>query len=117
MTIGEIVLERRKVRRLPVRVPVLCNAFESDTPTHTLNLTEGGAYLETRENPPLGAPLELSLCLPDGEAPLVLAGRIVRRGCDTHEPAGVGVEFMAVDRIAHERLSYFVGAERATARW
>ncbi len=108
MRTGEIVLERRKTYRLPVRVPVFADGFGIDSSTVTVNLTAGGMYVETRESPPLHASLELSLCLPGEAAPLELTGRVVRNGNDPKEPVGVGIEFMAVDRHAHDRLTHFV---------
>ncbi len=111
---GEIVLERRKTYRLPVRVPVFADGFGIDSSTVTVNLTAGGMYVETRESPPLQASLELSLCLPGDEAPLELTGRVVRNGDDPKEPTGVGIEFIAVDRRAHDRLKRFVAESEPT---
>lgn len=113
---GEIVLERRKTYRLTVRVPVFAEGFGIDSSTITVNLTAGGVYVETRESPPVETSLQLLLCLPDGGDPLELTGRVVRNGWEPKEPAGVGIEFMAVDRWAYDRLRRFVdGLESAFA--
>ena len=117
MSPGEIVLEKRKLPRLPVQVPVWCDALGPDASTQTVNLTPSGAYLETHSNPALDTAVELALCLPDGDMPMALAGRVVRSGSGPEEPAGVGIEFMAVDPGAHERLCDFVESMCADARW
>ncbi len=108
MQVGEIILERRKTYRPPVRVPVVSPEFGVDSSTVTVNLTTGGMYVETRESPDVKASLAFTLCLPDGGDPLELSGRVVRDGCEPLEPTGVGIEFMAVDRSAHDRLTRFV---------
>jgi hypothetical protein len=105
---GELVLERRKTYRMPVRVPVFADGFGVDSSTVTVNLTPGGMYVETRESPPLQASFDFSLCLPGEEGPLELTGRVVRNGRESKEPAGVGIEFMAVNRRDHDRLNQFV---------
>ena len=115
MARGEIVMERRKTYRVPVRVPVFSNGFGVDSSTVTVNLTAGGMYVETHESPAVSTALDLSLCLPDGQDPLRLTGRIVRSG-NAKEPTGVGIEFMAVDRYSHDRLRRFVdGVTQAIA--
>jgi hypothetical protein len=101
---GEILLDRRRASRTPVVVPVGSDIGWD----HTWNLSPQGMYVETGKELPLGAALEFSLGVPDGESPLPVTGRIVRTGNIAVEPRGYGVAFTSVDPAAHDRLTDYL---------
>lgn len=81
----------------------------------TLNVSEGGVFIATHHDVPLGTVLSLSISLPDGEEPIVALGEVRWRrpwGGDPDVPPGLGVKFVDVGDAALTRMRCFVQAVR-----
>ena len=99
----------RRHKRLPVAVPVDFRFKEhADRHEGTLgDIAPGGAFLKTRERPPEGTPLVLSLTPPGSAAPLLIEGRVAwAREAPGEE--GLGVEFRCRDTGGLRRLKELV---------
>jgi hypothetical protein len=70
------------------------------------DLSEGGPYIETAEQFPVGSVLSLRFMLPGADAMISCAVfvRNVRDG-----GSGLGVEFLDLSRDARERVGAFIG--------
>lgn len=113
--VGEIVLDRRAVKRTPIHVEVSCQVESPFTAT-TRDLTPRGLFVQTPTRPTLHTSLELCIALPGLSAPLEVTGRVVRRsqpGCAL-EPDGFAVEFTGLDDGARDALIEFVEEMRVT---
>ncbi len=75
------------------------------------NVSEGGLFLVTREQPPLRELVRLEIPLPGRAAPLEVHGMAVNlaaEGDAEGRPAGVGVQFYALDREAQRLIGQYI---------
>lgn len=84
----------REHDRMPYAVQVEFRTASSFLVAYSMNLSRGGMFLETTEDIPTGAPIEVALQIP-GAHPISLTGIVTwRRGDDSPEgPTGIGIEF------------------------
>ena len=110
---GEIVLQRRRALRLPVRTEVTCIFGAVTLSASTANLTSTGCFIET-EFPVLeSAVVDLTLHLSDGPEPAKVSGHVVRVQRRQDDRPGFAVEFNCIDDTTCSRIDDLV--ERATA--
>lgn len=77
----------------------------------TIDISQGGMFLETEEPPPFGTELELHLSTPDGA--IKLHGRVVhvvdREAAQAfNQPPGAGVQFVDLTQSMRERIERYV---------
>ncbi len=77
--------ERRKHRRLSIRLPISYSVVEDDVSaadsTETINISTGGAYFGTdRKDIYTGTMLDMELTIPPGQGHFPYEGRISSRG-------------------------------------
>ena len=107
---GEIILDRRRASRIPVRFSVSGSAESFEFSAMAVNLTLKGVFVESEEPVgTLGTALELELQLPDQQAAAKVHGEIVRVARLSDEVVGFGVEFDPVDDATHDRISAVCG--------
>lgn len=78
------------------------------------NMSVGGVFIATHRLRPVGAQVEFSLSLPDGQPPLEGTGEVrwVRVYSETsHGPPGMGIRFLQLDAQGLQRVELFL-AER-----
>ncbi|NIQ97331.1 MAG: PilZ domain-containing protein [Desulfuromonadales bacterium] len=110
----EITLNQRMTPRIPLTLEATLKApgaSATGRETHTVNISEGGAFIETDDPLAPGQTLELELVLPDDDRPLNCSARVVWNisppvsGNQGH-PLGMGLEFLKIDD--HQRLRRFL---------
>jgi len=91
-------IDRRKYPRAPLRVRASCIEGEKIYQRYTLNISEGGVFIETEDPLPLATELELIIPLPMPEPDVVVKGMVVRvvkkEQADEQSPAGMGIRFL-----------------------
>ncbi len=111
---GEIVLQRRRALRLPLRAEVTCLFGGGVTlSAATANLTSTGCFVETETPVPDSAVVDVTLYLSDDPEPAKASGRVVRVQCRKGDRPGFAVEFDCIDDATCSRIDDIV--ERATA--
>ncbi len=100
---------RRGSLRVPVRLVLRWAASGHSGPGTTVDLSEGGVRLETREAPAPRTPLLLAITPGEGRPELELGGVIVwiQRASDA-KPVEVGVRFVNLDPQQEEALADLV---------
>lgn len=100
----------REHQRVPYAVAVHFRSASSFLIAYSVNLSRGGLFLETAQDVPIGAPLELSFAIP-GAGSVGLSGHVAwRRGPESADgPAGLGVEFHEVSDQLSSVIDRLVG--------
>jgi hypothetical protein len=83
--------ERRSSRRVRSRIGASYEDVDRHVFLHTVDLSEGGVFLVSPTNPPIGASAVVLLELPGDPAILRLRGRVARQ--QTHPVGGFAVRF------------------------
>jgi hypothetical protein len=110
---GEIVLQRRRALRLPLRTEVTCLFGDVTLSAATANLTSTGCFIETETPVPDNAVVDLTLHLSDDPEPAKVSGHVVRVQRRQDDRPGFAVEFNCIDDATCSRIDDLV--ERATA--
>ncbi len=110
---GEIVLQRRRALRLPLRVEVTCLFGGVTLSATTANLTSTGCFVETETPVPDDAVVDLTLHLKDDPEPAKASGYVVRVQRRQGDQPGFAVEFNGIDDATCSRIDDLV--ERETA--
>ena len=93
----------RRHRRVPVSIEVRWTWNGSRYASRARDLSRGGAFIESRVLPAIGAKVEVELRLPEGEADLALAGEVTWLRTEGGS-VGFGVCFKLPDRGVAARL-------------
>ena len=110
---GEIVLQRRRAMRLPLRTEVTCLFDGVTLSATTANLTSTGCFVETETPAPHLALVDVTLHLKDDPEPAKASGHVVRVQRRQGDRPGFAVEFTCVDDATCSRIDDLV--ERETA--
>ena len=110
---GEIVLQRRRAMRLPLRTEVTCLFGGVVLSAATANLTSTGCFVETETPVPDSAVVDVTLHLPDDPEPAKASGHVVRVQRRQGDRPGFAVEFTCIDDATCSRIDDLI--ERATA--
>ncbi len=108
---GEIVLQRRRAQRAPLRTEVTCLFGDLTVSASTANLTSTGCFIETESPVPDSALVDLALHLSDDPEPVKVSGQVVRVERRQDDSPGFAVEFNSVDDATCSRIDDLV--ERA----
>ena len=96
---GSILREERRYARLPLRTIVDCKAGQSHFDAGSLNISEGGIWLNYSGGMQVGQELQVQFTLPSHPIPLNPHVKVVRREASDH----TAVEFLELtpeDRAA-----------------
>jgi type IV pilus assembly protein PilZ len=96
-------IERRDSPRADLVVRVNYQTVDALFSEFARNINEGGIFLETEAPQPLGSTVELEFKLPGSEAPVEVAGLVVRV-----EPGGMGIEFDELGPEHRRRINQIV---------
>ncbi len=106
MTIrSRVTQDRRLLSRIPALLP--CE-FTYDNVTRQaviVDLSLNGAFLSSKSLPPKDAPITISLFSTHLKKPLLLAGKIARRGWGTSEEGNIGRFGVRFDRVSPELIN------------
>lgn len=101
---GEIILDRRQASRLEFEAKATVSFRGAVYSAVTQDLTPQGAFLVTDLPAPSSTPVELSLDVHDGLAPIDVTGRVARVVSDPESPRGLAVEFDDVEAEDAQRI-------------
>ena len=105
---GEIVLQRRRAQRAPLRAEVTCLFGDLTLSASTVNLTSTGCFVETKTPVPDSAVVDLTLHLSDSSEPAKASGRVVRVERRRDDRPGFAVEFTCIDNATCSRIDDLV---------
>ncbi len=103
------IVDTRRFRRRPLRILVDYVGAGGLGCDYATSLSDGGLYIETESQLPLGSQVKVRFRLPDRETLHEIEGRVcwanAPQDCVSHHAPGVGVEFTdgdAADRLSRE---------------
>lgn len=106
MTIrSRVTQDRRLLSRIPALLPCEFTYDKVTRQAVIVDLSLNGAFLSSKSLPPKDAPVTISLCSTHLKKPLLLNGRIARRGWGTSEEGDVGRFGVRFDRVSPELIS------------
>ncbi len=93
------IKEKRKSPRMQILADVTYEFGKMKHNAQMLNVSGGGAFLQTREVPELGEVIEIKSGFPGVSHTSAVRSKVVWRkeDGDSHGPAGVGIEFVEYD--------------------
>ena len=106
---GGSISDRGQVR-YGVDLAVTVNSDHNFYAGFAKNLSEGGIFVATHIVHPVGTQFNLSVHLDDGDARVVRGVGVVRwiRALDGDLPAGLGIQFTAIDGDGQARIERFL---------
>ena len=104
-TTGDIILDRRRVSRREFEAKATVSFDGAAYSAVTRDLTPQGAFLVTDLPAPSSIPIELTLDVHDGLAPIEVTGRVVRAASDGKDTRGLAVEFDDIEAGMHTASS------------
>ncbi len=100
---------KRAFARVPAHLQISWSTPRDFLVAYADNISKGGVFVVTPDPPPLGEIVELSMQLPDGEAPVKTAAQVIQRIAPEQarhlgrEP-GAGLQFVGADDEFRRRL-------------
>jgi uncharacterized protein (TIGR02266 family) len=95
--------------RVAVETPVRLSLTREETVGNLRNLSRGGIFVEAESTQPPQTELRLRFQLPGAEEPLAPSARVIwRRPACAEGPAGMGLQFLELDRAGGRRIEEFV---------
>ena len=110
--------DRRRSHRRQLVVRVQYETVDELFSEFTSDINDGGLFIETDSPQPLGTEVSMRFDLPGQNRPLVTVGRVVRvNNGSNDDPAGMGVEFEALDGEASSVINDLIRSLRASPRF
>jgi uncharacterized protein (TIGR02266 family) len=99
----------RAMPRAPARLEVRWKTPREFLVAYSENISEGGLYIATADQPALNEVIEIFLHLPDGNEPAKTMAQVVQcispaQAAEARRSAGVGVQFVGADDSFRQRL-------------
>jgi uncharacterized protein (TIGR02266 family) len=111
----EEAAERRRSERTQLIVRVDYSTVDEIFAEFTSDINDGGLFIETESPQPTGTEVSMRFCLPGQADALVTTGRVIRVSQGGNEgPAGMGIEFDALDSDASGVINALIRSLRAT---
>ncbi len=101
-------------KRHNIRVRMLLMATVNDgresLEQKVISMGEGGVYIETTRQSPVGAKLDLDIPLPSLSSPVRLKGEVVyvKKTADAQLPPGMGIKFIGMDHNTTTLLKHYM---------
>lgn len=101
----------RRSPRQPLRLDITFIGARGIQTHPSINISEGGVFIRTKEPEPIGAQLRIAAQIPTdrGTLPMVLHGQVVRHGT-MGEEEGMGVKFLSVQAETEDTINYFANS-------
>ena len=101
----------RKSPRQPLSIDITFIGAKGLQTHPSINISEGGVFIQTAEPEPIGAQLRIAAQIPTerGTLPMVLTGQVVRHGSPAENP-GMGVKFLAIQAETEDTINYFANS-------
>lgn len=106
-------MEKRKTKRGLVLITAYCRSAEGMKIGHTLDISEGGMFLKTRDFFTVGEAVDIEFEIPGMKSTLKAKGRVawatpqVQRDMKPDLP-GCGIEFTKIDSQTLEQLNNYI---------
>lgn len=113
---------RPMVGRVNARLRVSFGPDSQVLTGYTINVSQGGLFLETTRLLQVDSPLSLEFALPDSENVIRCRGRVAwvnqpENPLKSHFPPGMGIQFIDLTLSDLERLRIFVKSKMLSAEW
>ncbi len=106
MTIrSRVTQDRRLLSRIPALLPCEFTYENVTRQAVIVDLSLNGAFLSSKSLPPKDAPITISLFSTHLKKPLLLDGKIARRGWGTSEEGNIGRFGVRFDRVSPELIN------------
>jgi class 3 adenylate cyclase/GGDEF domain-containing protein len=101
----------RRSQRQPLSIDITFVGAKGLQTHPSINISEGGVFIQTAEPEPIGAQLRIAAKIPTnrGTLPMVLTGQVVRHGSPAENP-GMGVRFLAIQAETEDTINYFANS-------
>ncbi len=114
-------ISRRACERLDVELSVGVHSEHNFFAGFTSNISEGGIFIATHQERPVGSVLEIEFTLPEDDAPIVTRAQVMWvRAYNDHAEAempGLGLRFIDLPEEATARIQAFIERVRAPIFW
>ena len=108
-------IERRSSPRTDLVVRVNYQTVDDLFTEFARNINEGGIFIETETEQPIGSRVQLEFKLPGEEQPIEVEGRVVREEpAGPNGPQGIGIEFENLDSEVRQQINDIVRKLRST---
>jgi type IV pilus assembly protein PilZ len=108
-------IERRSSPRTDLVVRVNYQTVDDLFSEFARNINEGGIFIETETQQPIGSLVQLEFKLPGAERPIEVVGRVVREEPGgPGEAQGIGIEFENLDSEVRQQINEIVRKLRST---
>ena len=103
--------ERRRHRRVPVRVVIDYETADAFFTDYALNLSLGGIFIRTDDLLPIGTRLRIHFSIPEHERFIDGWGKVARvqQAEEPDQPAGIGIALEKLDDSASAVIDELVG--------
>lgn len=106
MTIhSRVTQDRRLLSRIPALLPCEVTYENVTRQAVIVDLSLNGAFISSKSLPPIDTPVTISLCSTCLKKPLLLFGKITRRGWGMSEEGSVGRFGVRFDRVSPELIT------------
>ena len=108
--------DKRGEKRIPVQLDVRYQSLEGFISDYSMNISQGGMFISTRNPLPLGTRVVLKVGIPDTEVPMNIEGEVVwvseyEKKSKSNLIPGMGVEFRNLDEQEKKRIEDFISRE------
>ncbi|MCX5859112.1 MAG: TIGR02266 family protein [Proteobacteria bacterium] len=107
---------KRLEKRLPIQLDVRYQSLEGFISDYSMNISQGGLFISTRNPLPLGTRIALKVGFPDAEVPLNIEGEVVwvseyDKKSKSNLIPGMGIQFRNLDNLEKKRIEDFIAQE------
>ena len=108
--------DKRLEKRLPTQLDVRYQSLEGFISDYSMNISQGGLFISTRNPLPLGTRIALKVGIPDAEVPMNIEGEVVwvseyDKKSKSNLIPGMGIQFRNLDDREKKRIEDFIAKE------
>ena len=108
--------DKRLEKRLPIQLDVRYQSLEGFISDYSMNISQGGLFISTRNPLPLGTRIALKVGFPDAEVPLNIEGEVVwvseyDKKSKSNLIPGMGIQFRNLDDMEKKMIEDFIAQE------
>ena len=105
-----MVEDNRTNQRIETNIDILYSESGSFIKSHTLNVSNGGLFLETEDPLPIDSEVTLRMRLPGETEPMEIQGCVVwsnPKGKNNAFPSGMGIQFIGMNSEQRMKIDVF----------
>ncbi len=105
--------DARKSTRISTNLKLISRNSGNCIDSHLMNMSSGGAFIQTSHLLPIDAEFSLNLQLPGDPEIMAIDGRVVwTKSVSNSSPAGMGIQFTNIQPHHEKKLAAFVEQNR-----